>query len=107
LVIVLGLCGLQTVATAQRGVAVNSRGPDPCASGNPSAVLTLHAAQSGARYLNLCDGHMLAATLAPAGHAQPLSLASADFDQDGVPDLVSGYAVAKGGSKGASLSSVR
>src|SRR5262245_566144 len=32
-----------------------------------------------------------------AGLAQPLSLASADFNEDGVPDLVSGYVGPSGG----------
>ena len=29
--------------------------------------------------------------------AQPLALASADFDEDGVPDLIAGYASSNGG----------
>lgn len=32
-----------------------------------------------------------------SGSAQPLSLATADFDEDGVPDLICGYATSTGG----------
>ena len=50
--------------------------------------------------INLNDGHDLLTSYVGSGElrsaleqnlAQPLSLASADFDEDGVPDLVSGY----------------
>src|SRR5438876_2251583 len=35
--------------------------------------------------------------LAATGGVQPLSLASADFDEDGMPDLISGYGGGNGG----------
>src|SRR5688500_4361796 len=63
--------------------------------------VSIHAAGRGAPLVNLSDGHsLIAAYEGPAelisaleqGKVRPLSLASADFDEDGVPDLVSGYA---------------
>jgi hypothetical protein len=59
----------------------------------------VHAAQRGSPYLNLCDGRAVASALASGGGAtHPVSVASADFDEDGVPDLVSGYATGGGGT---------
>src|SRR5579872_7171174 len=75
----------------------------PCVSADSPSML--RAAHRGAPYLNLRDGHAVpteyrgedrAAGALRAGQAQPLSLASADFDEDGVPDLVSGYAESGG-----------
>lgn len=72
---------------AQEGASVSGR-------------ITLHAAGRGNPWINLRDGVDLpttytgkaALTQTLAGNlAQPLSLASGDFDEDGVPDLVSGY----------------
>ena len=65
-----------------------------------SERVTLHNSGSGNRALSLNDGKELSASyIGPEdligaleqNRAQPLSLASADFDEDGVPDLVSGY----------------
>jgi hypothetical protein len=65
-----------------------------------SEQITVRAAGRGNPYLNLRDGHDLLTTYvgkaAPVqilqqDQAHPTSLASADFDEDGVPDLVSGY----------------
>ena len=42
------------------------------------------------------SGDTLASQTLAGGFARPLSLASADFDEDGTPDLVSGYATAAG-----------
>jgi hypothetical protein len=55
---------------------------------------------------NLSDGRALTAYTGPAdlqqaltqNQAQPLSLASADFDEDGVSDLVSGYRLSTSGT---------
>jgi CSLREA domain-containing protein len=63
--------------------------------------VTLRAAGRGNPTINLSDGHdVVAAYEGPQelqqalqeNLAEPLSLASADFNEDGVPDLVSGYA---------------
>ena len=48
--------------------------------------------------INLCDGHALRALQGAQAEGQPLALAAADFDEDGVPDLVSGYAAGPGGT---------
>jgi len=67
---------------------------------------TVRAAGRGAPRLNLADGHEVLTAYAGDPHAQwllqqnlvqPLAMASSDFDEDGVPDLVSGYAAPNGG----------
>jgi len=54
---------------------------------NLKESLTVHS-----RYF----GDSFAAQSLAGGSAKPLSLATADFDEDGMPDLVSGYATAGG-----------
>ena len=63
--------------------------------------VTVHAAGRGKPFLNLQDGRGMsvnykgdkqAALALQSGAAQPRSLASADFDRNGTPDLVAGYA---------------
>ncbi|HXG64261.1 MAG TPA: right-handed parallel beta-helix repeat-containing protein, partial [Blastocatellia bacterium] len=78
------------------------------ASKNPRVELArmgdqaaIHAARRGNPYISLMDGRDLlapvngspdAARLLSRNEAQPLSLASGDFDADGVADLLCGYA---------------
>jgi hypothetical protein len=66
----------------------------------------IHSPQSGRPWINLRDGYALPTIhTGAAGLEQlmrqnlvvPTTLASADFDEDGVPDLVSGYAGPGGG----------
>jgi len=66
-----------------------------------SETVSVRAAGSRNPTINLSDGHdVLTSYVGPEelrvaleqNQAEPLSLASADFDEDGVPDLVSGYA---------------
>jgi len=97
LLIVLGFCGWNQFAIAQSNASVDRFAPIACGGGNPSGMLTIHSAQSGTPFLNFCDGHALAATSSLGSQAQPLALASGDFDEDGVPDLVSGFAAGKAG----------
>jgi redox-regulated HSP33 family molecular chaperone len=67
-----------------------------CAATNANGVVALRAPASKSE-LRLCEGHPLAAgTGSPAG--TPLALASADFDEDGVPDLVSAFGTGSAGS---------
>lgn len=67
---------------------------------------TVHAVGLGAPRINLADGRELltayagdpeAQRLLQQNLAQPLAIASSDFDEDGVPDLVTGYAAPNGG----------
>jgi hypothetical protein len=66
--------------------------------------LTVHAAEKSTRIVHLQDGHDLQTTYSKDARAaesvqkslgNPLALASADFDEDGVPDLVCGYSGGK------------
>ncbi len=63
-----------------------------------SARVSVQAAGRGNPWINLQDGHELLTDFGGAGaqalqanQAEPLALASADFDEDGVPDLLSSY----------------
>lgn len=69
--------------------------------------VVLQAARRGNPWINLLDGRALPASYTgPAALTQalqdnlarPLSLAADDFDEDGVPDLVSGYVMSRNGS---------
>jgi len=71
-----------------------------------SEEISVHAAGRGNPWINLSDGHELITpysgpaeltNLLERNEARPLSLCSADFDEDGVPDLISGYAGPNGG----------
>jgi hypothetical protein len=79
-------------------------------SAMPTAVMgdtvMVQAAGRGLPWINLTDGReVVAAHTGPAdlcqalenNQAAPLALASADLDEDGVPDLVCGYRGEKGG----------
>ena len=67
---------------------------------------TVHAEGRSALVINLADGREVLTTYAGTPEAQrllgqnlvqPLAMASSDFDEDGVQDLVSGYAAPNGG----------
>ncbi|HXN73218.1 MAG TPA: FG-GAP-like repeat-containing protein [Candidatus Acidoferrales bacterium] len=67
--------------------AATSRIPDAAAGSSPN--LSLSESQTvPTRYV----GSSL------ASDARPLALATGDFDEDGVPDLISGYAISKSGA---------
>jgi hypothetical protein len=68
--------------------------------------VSVHAAGRGNPSINLSDGHELVVPSMGANgeglaleqnQAEPLSLAAADFDEDGVPDLITGYRFDGGG----------
>jgi hypothetical protein len=71
---------------APRGVAA-SKFPD--ATQHSSSVVSLGESQS-------IPTHYVGSAL--AADARPLALASGDFDEDGVPDLISGYAISNSGA---------
>jgi len=86
--------------------ASNKSGRFVTAGRVPTSPVVVRAAGRGNPYINLADGVELAAeyTGAPEaerlmadGRVEPRALASADFDEDGVPDLVCGYAHTGGG----------
>jgi hypothetical protein len=56
--------------------------------------MVVHAS-TGPHALSLCEGHVLGQIAALRG-SQPVALAAADLDEDGVPDLVSGFATRQG-----------
>jgi Domain of unknown function DUF11/FG-GAP-like repeat/Putative binding domain, N-terminal len=93
----LGLCVLSQLALGQKTESVRQRQSDVCRTPDAANALAIHSPGTGVKQLSLCDGHVLGAGSSRLGNAQPLTLASADFDQDGVPDLVSGY---KSGNSG-------
>jgi BACON domain-containing protein len=69
---------------------------------NVSDRVTVKTVVRSAPSINLRDGREIAADLVSGSVValdwlEPLSLATADFDEDGVPDLVSGYASAGSG----------
>lgn len=68
--------------------------------------ISIRAAGRGNPWINMTDGRdVLTAYEGPddlvrlmsQNSARPLSLASADFDEDGMPDLIAGYGTARGG----------
>jgi uncharacterized repeat protein (TIGR01451 family) len=81
-------------------------GTVPIARARMSEAISVKAAGRGNPHISLADGHeLVTAYVGPENlvselernQARPLSLATADFDEDGVPDLVSAYAAANGG----------
>src|SRR6185436_2558409 len=68
--------------------------------------VTVHAQGRGAPRIKLADGHEVltaytgnpeAQRLLQQDLAQPIEMASTDLDEDGIPDLVTGYAAPNGG----------
>jgi Domain of unknown function DUF11/FG-GAP-like repeat/Putative binding domain, N-terminal len=68
-----------------------------CAQANPAATVRVHAPEHGGPYLNFCDGRPLGSNDSLTAGYKPSSLASGDFDEDGVPDLVTGYSTGSAG----------
>lgn len=88
----------------RRAAAHNNTSSTFCSTPAPSVVI--HAAGRGNPYINFEDGVEIQAdytgpvdlrNLLTQNVAEPRALASADFDEDGVPDLICGYARSGGG----------
>jgi hypothetical protein len=104
LVTILTLCLLPFLVHALVKTGTGNTQPadrQPARLARLSETVSVHAAGRGNPTINLSDGHdVLTSYVGPQelrvaleqNQAEPLSLASADFDEDGVPDLVSGYA---------------
>jgi photosystem II stability/assembly factor-like uncharacterized protein len=87
----------QVWAKLNRGVA---QAPRKIERARLSEEVSIHAAGRGNPWISLSDGReLMTSYIGPEdameaieqNQAQPLSLASADFDEDGVADLVCGY----------------
>jgi len=111
IIFVVALILIQSLSLLRGRTASGDLRPKPKAQASrttpvPARVseqITLHAAGHGGPWINLQDGHdLLTAYTGTSGlesviernQALPLTLASGDFDEDGVPDLVSGYGCA-------------
>ncbi|MFL6278125.1 MAG: BACON domain-containing protein [Blastocatellia bacterium] len=95
------------VIAARQAPPVNSQAQASSeARGFLDSAVTVHAAGRMNPFINLRDGHGLpvdyqgnaqAVAALRNNSAPPLALCSADFDEDGMPDLVTGYAGNGGG----------
>src|SRR5262249_35768873 len=105
LIAALALCFLVAgLWYASRTRASTGTGPrHALAPAKLSESISVHAAGRGNPAINFSDGREVVSDYeGPAGLrvalqqnlAQPLSLAAADFDEDGVPDLIGGYKAA-------------
>ncbi|MFN2509959.1 MAG: FG-GAP repeat domain-containing protein [Pyrinomonadaceae bacterium] len=108
-VLLVGLCLPALLFSLHRAQAVGSAAtatmPAPLA--RLSDTVSVRASGRGAPFVNLSDGRTVLTAYEGASElvqaleqeqARPLALASADFDEDGTPDLVGGYAdTANGG----------
>jgi hypothetical protein len=97
LLIALVLLCLPASAFAQQNAATRTQTPGRCGGVNAAEPALVRVQQYGAVPLALCEGHALGGTLTQSGQGEPLALASADFDEDGVPDLISGFASGNSG----------
>jgi hypothetical protein len=104
--ITLALLAHLTQRAAATAPTITSSTPQQVQRALMSDEISVHASGRGNPWINLSDGHELISPYSgPAeltrilerNQARPLSLCSADFDEDGVPDLVSGYAGSSGG----------
>lgn len=108
--VLTGAIALVFVAVARewKTVATTSKAPASTQSDRArmSDEISVHAVGRGSPWINLSDGHELITNYSgPAelvrvlerNEARPLSLCTADFDEDGAPDLISGYAGPKRG----------
>jgi FG-GAP-like repeat/HYR domain len=84
----------------------STAGQEPLAKAHFSGSVSIQAAKRGGPWINLSDGQDLITGYRAGNnissfnleHAQALSLTSADFDEDGIADLISGYQMPGGGT---------
>src|ERR1051326_1320190 len=78
----------------------------PLGAADSKDLITVRAAGRGRPWINLRDGRDVSTVYRARaglrhelenGFAHPIALGSGDFDEDGVPDLVAGYAATGGG----------
>lgn len=100
-ILILSAIAFLTIQSTMLVRAWHSTSRDTLKHSRMSVEISIHAAGRGNPSLNLADGRDVVtayegdeelARLLEQNQARPLSLASADFDEDGVADLISGYA---------------
>jgi hypothetical protein len=105
-VIVIAMLVIITSSQADVGKFNNQSTIKKIALAQLSASRSVQAEGRGNPYISLSDGHDLLTQYVGENHllellegnqAKPTSLASADFDEDGVADLLAGYQSAEGG----------
>src|SRR5438067_2371488 len=98
--------GLLTARTRGWALASKTSEQPAPALARLSEQMSVRATKQGGSYVNMADGRavLTAYTGAPElvsalqqNQVTPTTLTTADFDEDGVPDLVSGYAMSDGG----------
>jgi uncharacterized repeat protein (TIGR01451 family) len=89
---------LLLICFAAAGSAQQRRIVGGCNASDADGRSLVRVQQRGPMPLNLCEGRLLGRGRAPAASGDPLALASADLDGDGVPDLISGFASGMSGS---------
>ena len=100
--LVLGGVGISNSSAVKQTLSVLTGSSDSAVSTKPRAgAIAVHAAGRGKPFLNLQDGREMsveyrgdqqAAAALQNGAARARSLASGDFDGNGTPDVVAGYA---------------
>jgi hypothetical protein len=76
----------------------NRQPASSCFGGAAQDSIAIHAPDRATSLVSFCDGRALPNQSSFSSPSQPLSLTSGDFDEDGVPDLVSGSGLGKSGS---------
>lgn len=106
LCIVASTISVHVIAARQSPSTDNQAETSSAARGFLDSAVTVHAAGRINPFINLRDGHGLPADYQANAQAVaalrnnsalPLALCSADFDEDGMPDLAAGYAGNGGG----------
>src|SRR5215213_3170786 len=100
--LVLGGVGISNSSAVKSTLFVIAGNSDVASSTTtPTSAITVHAAGRGKPFLNLQDGREMsvnyrgdqqAVAALQNGSAHARALASADFDRNGAPDVVAGYA---------------